>query len=79
LRAIEQRADMKNINEVLKQKEAELQQVQREVEALRLAIRLLSEESDPRLEMRPLTPTATMPDPRPKGTVADVASTRLFS
>lgn len=37
---------MKNIGEVLKQKEAELQRVQTEVEALRLAIQLLSEDGD---------------------------------
>lgn len=34
---------MKNLQEVLKQKEFELENVQREVEALRLAIRLCNE------------------------------------
>jgi hypothetical protein len=37
---------MKNIVEVLKQKEAELVQLQLEVEALRVAIRLLSDDSE---------------------------------
>jgi hypothetical protein len=37
---------MKNIVEVLKQKERELQQVQGEIEALHVAIRLMSEEGD---------------------------------
>ncbi len=34
---------MKNLQEVLKQKELELETVQREIDALRLAIRLCSE------------------------------------
>ena len=38
---------MKNINDVLQQKEAELQQLQSEIEALRLAAGLLSEDGDP--------------------------------
>jgi hypothetical protein len=37
---------MKDINEVLRKKEADLQQLQREVEALRVAARLLSEETE---------------------------------
>jgi hypothetical protein len=69
---------MKNINDVLKQKEAELQQVQREVEALRLAIRLLSDEGEARWDVRPAAPIATTPDLRPKGPVADVVSSRPF-
>lgn len=36
---------MKNIYEVLRQKESDLQQLQKEVEALRLAARLLADES----------------------------------
>ncbi len=38
---------MKNIFEVMRQKEAEIQQLQREIEALRTAARLLADESDP--------------------------------
>ena len=37
---------MKDINEVLRRKEADLQQLQREVEALRIAARLLSDEAE---------------------------------
>lgn len=37
---------MKDINEVLRKKEADLQQLQKEVEALRVAIRILSEDAD---------------------------------
>jgi hypothetical protein len=52
---------MKNIYDVLRQKEAELQQIQKEIEALRVAARLLAEEGDPRAEsvMRP----AVVPSP----------------
>jgi hypothetical protein len=38
---------MKNIFEVMRQKEAEIQQLQREIEALRTAARLLADEGDP--------------------------------
>jgi prefoldin subunit 5 len=48
---------MKNIVEVLKQKEAELGQLQLEVEALRVAIRLLSDDSEN--SGRVLAPTGT--------------------
>lgn len=37
---------MKNIFDVLRQKESDLQQLQKEVEALRIAARLLADESD---------------------------------
>ena len=37
---------MKDINEVLRKKEVDLQQLQREVEALRVAARILSEEPE---------------------------------
>jgi len=37
---------MRDINEVLRKKELDLQQLQREVEALRIAARLLSEEAE---------------------------------
>ena len=38
---------MKNLYEVMRQKEAEIQQLQREIEALRTAARLLADENDP--------------------------------
>ncbi|MFB3916859.1 MAG: hypothetical protein ACE14M_09020 [Terriglobales bacterium] len=37
---------MKNIHEVLRQKEADLQRVQKEIEALRIVLRLIADESD---------------------------------
>jgi hypothetical protein len=37
---------MKDINEVLRKKEADLQQLQRDVEALRVAVRILSEDAE---------------------------------
>jgi len=37
---------MKDINEVLRKKEVDLQQLQREVEALRVAARILSEDAE---------------------------------
>ncbi len=36
---------MKSVHELLKQKEAELQQIKREIEALRIVARLLEEDS----------------------------------
>ena len=38
---------MKNIYEVLRRKEAELQELQKDIDALRLAVRLLAEDDDP--------------------------------
>jgi len=37
---------MKNLYDVMRQKETEIQQLQREIEALRTAARLLADESD---------------------------------
>jgi len=37
---------MKDINEVLRKKESDLQQLQRDVEALRVAVRILSEDAE---------------------------------
>jgi hypothetical protein len=37
---------MKDINEVLRKKEVDLQQLQREVDALRVAVRILSEDAE---------------------------------
>jgi hypothetical protein len=48
---------MKNITEVLREKEAQLQQVQMEVDALRVAMKLLSEDGDN--HGRSLAPTGT--------------------
>ncbi len=48
---------MKNINEVLRAKEQQLQQIQREIEALRVAARLLADETDVAPAARVATPT----------------------
>jgi hypothetical protein len=42
---------MKNVYEVLRQKELELTRLEKEVEALRVAAPLLSEEKEPQAEM----------------------------
>jgi len=53
---------MKNIFDVLKQKEAELQQLQREIEALRIAARLLAEEEPASATMsKPASAAASAP------------------
>lgn len=67
---------MKNIVEVLKHKEAALQQLQNEVEILRRALSLLSEEGDMPVGVRPLAQTGT--DLRAKAAVAEMASPRQF-
>lgn len=57
---------MKDINEVLKKKETDLQQLQREVEALRIAARLLSEEVETvTAYARPAPANAYAPSTRP--------------
>ena len=55
---------MKNIVEVLRQKEAELQRLQGEVEALRVAIRILSDEAES--SARGAVPAGTLPEFRVK-------------
>jgi hypothetical protein len=51
---------MKNIYEVLRQKENEIQQLQRDIEALRVAARLLADDSE--LEtVRPAASSGTAP------------------
>jgi hypothetical protein len=74
---------MKNIFDVLKQKEAELQQIQKEVEALRTAARLLNEEGEARPAESPPRPATVsagpVPAPRPIETAAGFdASPRQF-
>jgi hypothetical protein len=67
---------MKNLVEVLKQKEQDLQQIQTEVDALRLAIRLVSEDGDN--HGRPLAPTGTSSESRVKEINLGSAPTRQF-
>jgi hypothetical protein len=50
---------MKNVYEVLRQKELELAKLEKEVEALRVAAPLLSEEKETGLENKPTLATAT--------------------
>lgn len=55
---------MKNVYEVLRQKELELSRLEKEVEALRFAAPLLSEEKEQSAEASKPTLTATVP-PQP--------------
>jgi hypothetical protein len=67
---------MKNIVEVLKQKEAELQQLQTEIDALRVALRLVTEDGDNLGPM--LAATGTIPEPRVKEINKGTVVTRQF-
>jgi len=66
---------VKNIVEVLRQKEAALLQLQNEVEILRRALSLLSEEGETPA-VRPFAQTGT--DARTKVAVAEMTSPRQF-
>lgn len=50
---------MKNIYDVLKQKESEIQQLQKEIEALRIAATLLADDTD----ARPVAAAVAAPTP----------------
>jgi hypothetical protein len=54
---------MKNVYEVLRQKELELTRLEKEVEALRVAAPLLSEEKEPQAELPKPSLAATAPQP----------------
>ena len=54
---------MKNVYEVLRQKELELARLEKEVEALRVAAPLLSEEKEPMVEAPKPTLTQTAQQP----------------
>jgi hypothetical protein len=56
---------MKNIFEVLERKEAEYQKLGKEIEALRLATRLLAEDAPARAEANPRPAMAVSFPPRP--------------
>ena len=66
---------MKDINEVLRRKEMDLQQLQRDVEALRAAVRLLSEDVEAATVYPPRAATSVSyaPPARPAPAVADTA------
>jgi len=63
---------MKNVYEVLRQKELELARLEKEVEALRVAAPLLSEEKEPAVET-PKPTLATAPPQQPIRIPAAVA------
>ena len=70
---------MKNINDVLREKELQLQQVQKEIDALKLAMRLLTEESGPVAPENPrLAVPVTVPDAKLKDSVAGMPSPSRF-
>ena len=71
---------MKNIFEVLSQKETELVKLQTELEALRVAARLLSEEGDPPLAslQSPLATTDLVSEVHTKGPAMPAAHLRQF-
>jgi hypothetical protein len=52
---------MKNVYEVLRQKELELSRLEKEVEALRVAAPLLSEDKEPGSENKPTLAGASVP------------------
>jgi hypothetical protein len=54
---------MKNVYEVLRQKELELSRLEKEVEALRVAAPLLSDEKEPMVEAKPTLTTANPQQP----------------
>jgi hypothetical protein len=57
---------MKDINEILRKKEVDLQQLHREVDALRIVARLLSEETDATVyPPRTVAANPYAPPPRP--------------
>jgi hypothetical protein len=65
---------MKNVYEVLRQKEQELIRLEKEVEALRVAAPLLSEEKEALAEAPKPSLTATIPSPAPRIAPAVAAS-----
>lgn len=73
---------MKNIIEVLRNKEQELHTLQGEIEALRLAIRLVSEDGDNLTsaegQVHSVAPTGTLSESRLKEINAGSTSRRQF-
>jgi hypothetical protein len=57
---------MKNVYEVLRQKELELARLEKEVEALRVAAPLLSDDKDMATDTAASKPTLTTPTPAPQ-------------
>jgi hypothetical protein len=55
---------MKNVYEVLRQKEIEVSRLAKQVEALRIAAPLLSEDNDAGNENKPKLASSTAPQPK---------------
>ncbi len=72
---------MKDINEVLRRKETELQQLQREVDALRVASHLLADdaEASPAYAVRPPSPAPSYIPPARTPSAAPAAGDAGFS
>ncbi len=71
---------MKNIHDVLRQKELEIQQIQREIEALRLAARLLADDAETEAPaVRPSVASAAVPRPAAAPVMAKPADQTPFS
>ncbi len=75
---------MKNLYDVLRQKEAEIQQLQKDIEALRVAARLLADEGEAEtVAARPMpTPTPRVTTPvataKPADTLSPAVGIRQF-
>lgn len=67
---------MKNVYEVLRQKEMELTRLEKEVEALRLVAPLLSEEKENLSDMKPSL-AAAVNGPQPTGRIAVPATAAI--
>jgi hypothetical protein len=64
---------MKNIYEVLRQKEADIERLKKELQALRVVAPLLEEELTPELQVAP-SPVRTYPTPTAKPAMVAMAT-----
>ena len=65
---------MRNIYDVIREKEAEIEQLQKQVEALRLAARILTEDAKPEREpaREPVRPAVRTAMPPPSNTDTEI-------
>jgi hypothetical protein len=70
---------MKNVYEVLRQKEMELTRLEKEVEALRLVAPLLSEEKEPIADITKPTLAAAVNGPQPAARIPVSSSSAVIS
>ncbi len=68
--------DMKNLYEVLRQKELEVQQLQKEIEALRLAARLLADDNETESSSSSTRSVTQVPTPRVSAAAAVAAAVK---